>query len=449
MLVTSRQGVSVNVNKVLVVAYYFPPMGLSGVQRTLKFVKYLKNFGWEPTVLTVTPTAYYALDYGMLREVSDNKIRTVRTNSLDPTRLFESGKPVKMPHEKLRNFLSGVSQAIFVPDNKIGWRHEAIKAGRKLLREEEYNVIFSTAPPYTCHLIGATLSKEFKIPLVLDFRDAWVDNPLHFYITPFHKILHQKMEKRVLKTSNRIITINRRIKELMLRRYRFLTYNDIAIISQGYDPEDFRLERKSKLPSSTRMRFSYSGTFYRNRTPKYFLRALSEAIKENPGMKDEIEALFIGTFRKENLAMIEAQGLTDVVKVFGYLDHKSTVRYLMASDVLWLTIGNGKGEDQVSTGKLFEYIGTRKPIIGLVPDGIAKSTILESGAGTVLDPEDVSGIKTAILDHYEMWKTDSLPKIPLEFSQSFDRQRLTGELARELSFQLDYRGSYVKLGVED
>jgi len=436
-------------NKVLVIAYYFPPMGLSGVQRTLKFAKYLPNHGWEPTVLTVTPTAYYALDYGMLRELTESNIRTIRTNSLDPTRLFESGKPVKMPHEKLRNFFSGISQAIFVPDNKVGWKHDALKAGRKLLQEEEFNVIFSTAPPYTCHLIGTALSKEFNIPLVIDYRDAWVDNPLHLYITPFHKILHQKLEKKVLKTSNRIITINRRIKEVMLRRYRFLSYNDIAIIPQGYDPEDYRVDNTFKLPVSKKMRFTYAGTFYRNRTPKYFLRALSEVLKDNPKLKNRIEAVFIGNFRKENLSTVESLGLADVVKVFGYLDHKSTVRYLITSDVLWMTIGNGKGEDQVSTGKLFEYIGSRKPILGLVPDGIAKSTIVESGAGKVLNPDDVAGIKNAILEYYNLWERKGLPEIPVEFAQEFDRVRLTGELARELAFQLDYRGSYMKVDIKD
>ncbi|MFZ1082732.1 MAG: glycosyltransferase family 4 protein [Candidatus Kryptoniota bacterium] len=435
-------------NKVLIIAYYFPPMGMSGVQRTLKFAKYLGNYDWEPTILTVTPTAYYALDYGMMREVSENDIKTVRTNSLDPTRLFESGKPVKMPHERLRNFLSGISQAVFVPDNKVGWKHEAIKAGRKLLQEEEFDVIFSSAPPYTCHLIGAALSKEFNIPLVLDYRDAWVDNPLHFYITPMHKILHQKLEKKVLRTSNRIVTINRRIKELMLRRYRFLSYNDIAIIPQGYDPEDFHVEDTLKLPFSDRMRFTYAGTFYRNRTPRYFLRALSEVMKEHPNLKNRIEAVFIGAFRKENLAMIDALGLTGVAKVFGYLDHKSTVRYLITSDVLWMTIGSGKGEDMVSTGKLYEYIGSRKPILGLVPDGIAKTTILESGAGNVLNPDDVDGIKKAIIEYYELWEKNHLPEIPYEFSQDYDRVKLTGELAREFQFQLDYRGSYVKVGAD-
>ncbi len=435
-------------NKVLVIAYYFPPMGMSGVQRTLKFMKYLPSYNWTPTVLTVTPTAYYALDYGMLREVTENNIRTIRTNSLDPTRLFESGKPVKMPREGLRNFLSRVSQAIFVPDNKVGWKHEAVKAGRKLLQEEKFDVILSTAPPYTCHLIGAALSQEFDIPLVLDYRDAWVDNPLHFYITPLHKMVHQNLEKKVLRRSNRIITINRRIKELMIRRYRFLSYNDIAIIPQGYDPEDFHVENTLKLPFSDRMRFTYAGTFYRNRTPRYFLKALSELIKEQPKLKNRIEAVFIGAFRKENLALIDSLGLKDIVKVFGYLDHKSTVRYLITSDVLWLTIGNGKGEDMVSTGKLYEYIGSRKPILGLVPDGVARSTIAECGAGKVLNPDDVPGIKRAIYEYCQLWERNLLPEVPFEFARSFDRFKLAGELARELTTQLDTRGSYVKVEEE-
>jgi len=421
-------------------------MGLSGVQRILKFVKYLPNYDWQPTVLTITPTAYFALDYGLLREVSDSNIRTIRTNSLDPTRLFESGKAVKMPREKLRSFLSAISQVMFVPDNKIGWRHEALRAGRKLLQEEDFDVILSTAPPYTCHLIGAALSKEFDIPLVLDYRDAWLDNPLHFYITPFHRLRHQNLEKHVLRASNRIITINRKIKELMIRRYRFLSYNDIAIIPQGYDAADFHVEDTLKLPFTDKMRFTYAGTFYRNRTPRHFLRALSELLKEQPQLRSKIEAVFIGNFRKENLALIDSMGLQDVVRVFGYLDHKSTVRYLITSDVLWMTIGDGKGEDMISTGKLFEYIGARKPILGLVPEGIAKSTIMESGAGKVVNPDDVPAIKRAIAEYYNLWQRNALPEISIDFARTYDRVELTGELARELSFQLDYRGSYEKVG---
>ncbi len=439
-------------NRVLVIAYYFPPMGLSGVQRILKFVRYLPEYGWQPTVLTITPTAYFALDYSLMREVTENSIKTVRTNSLDPTRLFESGKPLKMPHEKLRSILSRVSQAVFVPDNKIGWKHEALKVGRKLFQTDNpdgrpaFDAILSTAPPYTCHLIGAALSKEFGVPLVLDYRDAWVDNPLHFYLTPYHKLLHQSLEKKVLRASSRVITINRRIKELMIRRYPFLGYNDIAIIPQGYDSNDFHVEDTLQLPFSDRMRFTYAGTFYHNRTPKYFLRALSELLRERPSLRSKIEAVFIGTFRKENLALIESLGLQDVVKVFGYLNHKSTVRYLITSDVLWLTIGYGRGEDMVSTGKLFEYIGSRKPILGLVPEGTARSTILESGAGKVVKPDDVAAIKKAIAEYHELWEKNSLPEIPVQFAQAYDRNKLTGELARELSFQLDYRGSYIKVG---
>jgi glycosyltransferase involved in cell wall biosynthesis len=434
-------------NKVLVIAYYFPPMGLSGVQRTLKFVKYLPKYNWEPTVLTVTPTAYYALDYGMLRELNESNIRTVRTNSLDPTRLFDAGKPLKMPHEKVRNFLSAISQAVFIPDNKIGWKREAVKAGRKLMREENFDAILSTAPPYTSHLIGMTLSKEFGVPLVVDYRDAWVDNPLHFYLTPIHRLLHQRAEKKVLRAANRIITINRRIKELMIRRYRFLGYTDISIIPQGFDAADFQVEDSLKLPYSDKMRITYSGTFYRNRTPKYFLRALAELLKEQPALRKKIEAVFIGNFRKENLSLVESLGLQDVVKVFGYLDHKSAIRFLITSDVLWLTIGNGKGEEMISTGKLYEYIGAMKPILGLVPDGVAKSTILETGAGKVVAPDDVQAIKRAIAGYFALWEKDELPEIDPEYAGGFDRFKLTGELAKELSNQLDYRGSYAKVGV--
>ena len=366
--------------KVLVVAYYFPPMGLSGVQRTLKFVKYLPEFNWQPTVLTVTPGTYFARDTSLSREIDGLDIAIIRTESIDPTRFFHkrnSGaqKVVKMPREWLRKALNLGSQIFFVPDNKIGWKRKAKRAAIQLLQREKFDLIFATAPPYTDFLIGRELSKKFGLPLVLDYRDAWIDNPYHFYSTPLHRWLHRRLEKQVLRASNKIITINRRIKELLLKRYPFLQYHDVEIISQGFDPSDFDLDGVPPLPlRQKKMRITYSGTFIDKRTPKYFLRALSKVLREEPGLRNKIEACFMGHFREENLKLVKRLKLHDVVSLLGYVDHRDCVRYLLASDVLWLIIGKGKGEDMMSTGKLFEYLGARKPILGCVPKGVARAT---------------------------------------------------------------------------
>src|ERR1041385_5466377 len=141
-------------HNVLVIAYYFPPMGLSGVQRTLKFVKYLPQFGWQPTVLTVTPTGYFAQDYTLLEEIHSHRIEVERVGSLDPNLLFRKKGVIKMPSESWRKVLTFVSDTFFIPDNKIGWKRKALKAAEVLFEKKKFDIIFATAPPFTDFLIG-------------------------------------------------------------------------------------------------------------------------------------------------------------------------------------------------------------------------------------------------------------------------------------------------------
>lgn len=421
--------------KVLVIAYYFPPMGLSGVQRTLKFVKYLPLYNWRPTVLTVVPGSYYARDTSLLKEIEPLGVTILRTDSIDPTRFFRkgdsgAGKVVKMPRESIRKSLNVISQLFFVPDNKVGWRRKACRVAAELLRREKFDLIFATAPPYTDFLIGGYLKKRLNLPLVLDYRDAWLDNPYHFYFTPIHRWLHRTLEKRVLRASDKVITINRRIKELLLKRYPFLQYQDVEIISQGFDPSDFDLNGIAPHRRGEKMRITYSGTFIDKRTPKFFLRALSKVFHEQPGLRDKIEACFVGYFREENLKLVKRLGLQDVVKVLGYVDHSECVRTLLSSDVLWMMIGRGEGEDMMSTGKLFEYLGARKPILGCVPDGVAKTTIEDSGAGIVVEPDNVDAIASAIKALYKRYESGTLAGPSEDFVEKFSRKRLTADLAK-------------------
>ena len=252
--------------RVLVVAYYFPPLGLSGVQRTLKFVKYLPQFGWHPVVLTVTPTGYYAQDYTLLDELHHQDIEIVRAGSLDPNRLFRKKGVVKMPSEPWRKVLTFMSDTLFVPDNKIGWRRKAVKAAEAVYREKPFDCIFATAPPFTDFLIGTDLKREFNKPLVMDYRDAWHENPFKYFPTPLHKLWNYKLEKHALRNSSRVITTNRRVKELLLRRYKFLRYDDITILPQGFDPQDFPGPGSAPIPRSEKMRITHAGVFYGDRS---------------------------------------------------------------------------------------------------------------------------------------------------------------------------------------
>jgi glycosyltransferase involved in cell wall biosynthesis len=425
--------------KVLFIAYYFPPFGLSGVQRTFKFVKYLSLFNWQPTVLTIAPGSYFAKDYTMLKEIEDQDINIVRVETkMEPSQIFNKKDVRELPRESIRKLLNKLSQTFFIPDNKIGWKKRAITTGIELMQKEHFDVLFSTAPPYTDFLVGAELKKIIDIPYVIDYRDSWLDNPYNFYPTPIHKSIASKMERMVLHASDHIITINRRIKELLIMRHKFLKYNDITILSQGFDPRDFVIPEHVTLPKVNKFRITYSGTFIDKRTPKYFLRAVHNLLEKYPEMRGKFEACFVGHFRKENKKIVTKLGLSDVVNIVGYVEHHECIKYLLTSDVLWLIIGKGKGEDMMSTGKLFEYIGAQKPILGCVPEGVAKNTLLESHVSLTTDPYNVEQIEKALLRFYNLWKANALPSPNLDFVDRYNRINLTNSLSRIFELLVDF-----------
>ena len=217
--------------KVLVIAYYYPPLGLSGVQRTLKFTKYMKNYNWEPTVITAGNVAYFAHDFSMLKEAEDAGVRIIRTDALDVNAIIgKQYKTVSIPREFIRKTLSSISKAVFIPDNKKSWAKKAYKAAKELLEKEKFDIIFVTIPPYSSFVYAAKLKKEFGIPLFVDYRDLWYGNHFAFYPTPYHKYRHKKLEYRSLKAVEKVVVINRRIKEKLLLTYPFLSFKSIQMI---------------------------------------------------------------------------------------------------------------------------------------------------------------------------------------------------------------------------
>jgi glycosyltransferase involved in cell wall biosynthesis len=414
--------------RVLVVAYYFPPMGLSGVQRVAKFVKYLPAHGWHPTVLTVEPAGYFAFDAALLEEVEAAGVHVVRTSSLDPTRLFGRTHTVALPAEPARRWMSTLSQLLFVPDNKIGWLLPAVRAGKRLLRAAPFEVILSTAPPYTAHLVGLWLSRHSGVPLVADYRDDWVGNPRHVYPTALHERLNRRLERAVVGQSRHSVTINRYIREgLLARNAGAARAGDVSVLPQGFDPDDFT--RAPVIAPSDRMRLVYTGIFYDAQTPDYFLRALADLLGRQPGLRARIEAVFVGLVPEASHRLAEALGLADVVRYVGYRPHLETVGFLRAAQVLWMTIGERPGAEGISTGKLYEYFGARKPILALVPVGAARETLAGYGAARVVPPADVPAIRDALAWCIDRWEAGTLPTPSDAFVDQYDRRRLAGRLA--------------------
>ncbi len=421
--------------KVLVIAYYFPPMGLSGVQRTLKFVKYLPEFGWKPIVLTITPTAYYAYDETLLNELDTTQVEIYRTETKDVTKTAASlshSREFKLPSALMRRLMSLVSQTFFIPDNKIGWKKFALQKADEIIAEHgDIDLIFSTAPPFTSHLIALELRKKYQLPTVVDFRDPWVENPLHVYPTPFHRRAHQRLEEQVVLGVDKIITVNRALKEQLLRVYRDrLTHKDIAIITHGYDTKDFEHLPKSRM-NTGKFRLLYSGTFHSSeRTPKPFLLGLKKAIEKNPELKEKVEARFIGLFPMEYMKFAQSLGLDGLIQVEGYKSHHDALLENVQADVLWATQSDVKHIETITQSKLFEYVACGRTLFGIVPDGASKQFILEAN-GVVAHPNQPDEIASKLLELFEQWKSGTLPVPSEEVVAKYERRSLTAQLVRE------------------
>lgn len=416
--------VSVRRRRVLVIAYYFPPMGLSGVQRTAKFVKYLHRAGWKATVLTCDPGGYFAFDRSLLAEVEEAGVEIIRTRGWDPTAVFRRQRIVALPEEQKRRRLTVLSQLLFVPDNKIGWFRSARAAGLRARHDRPFDLIFSTAPPYTSHVIGRSLAVRTSTPLVLDFRDDWVGNPRHIYPTPLHRSISARLERVVLRSADRIVVINEFIRRNMLHRNGdVLRPDDVEVITQGFDPEDFQ-EHRSPATRSDRFTLLYSGVFYDVQTPDYFLRALADLLSRRPEIRDRVEAVFVGLLPESSADLVAHLGLDAVVRHTGYLPHDEAIAHLHTADVLWMTVGRSVGSETISTSKLFEYFGARKAVLGLVPPGAAREALAQYAAAEIVEPDAVSDISSAIERLFEAWKMGSLPVPGESIVRQYDRAML-------------------------
>ncbi|MCF8260283.1 MAG: glycosyltransferase [Melioribacteraceae bacterium] len=416
--------------KVLILAYYFPPMGLSGVQRTLKFAKYMADYNWMPTVIAPGNLPYFAFDLNMLEEAEAAKINIIRTSDFDIDSILNGKFTLKLKHEKFRKVVSDLSKSLILPDNKIFWAKKAFRFAQEELTKNSYDAIFVSLPPFSLFNIALKLKKQFDIPLIVDYRDSWLNNQFALYPTPMHRSFIKNMEDRCLRGSDKIITTNRRVKEDMLNTYKFLTYDDITLIPHGFDQADFDNAVQEKRVTN-KMIVTYSGSFYEFQTPKYFLRAFKKLLETKPKIANNIDLRIVGLLRNEHIRMIDRLGLTNHVKVLGYIPHNEAIRQLISSDILWMMIGKRKNTDMLVTGKMYEYFGSRKPIIASVPKGAAEFVLKEYGASYITDTEDENAIMDALIKCHKLFVNNNLPRANEDFVKGFDRKYLTEKLVNE------------------
>lgn len=402
--------------RLLVLAYYFPPMGMSGVQRVAKLVKYLPQFGWDPVVITVHPGAYFAFDDALEQEVRDAGVEVIRTSSLDPTQ--PGGRRTVRLGGNRNSWLTRISPWIFVPDNKRGWAPFARAAARHEHAKLPFDAIFSSAPPYTSHLVARDLGTTWGIPWWVDFRDDWLENPRHVYPTRFHKTYAARLESRVLREAHHVSAIN----SVIAHALRIRSDREVEVVPQGFDPADFI----PQTPAANRVcTLLYAGVFYDAQHPKPLLQSVKSLT---------IKLKFIGLLPEDFWYWVDRFGVRDRVEVVGYVPHREAVREMQSADVLWMMVGHRKGAEQISTGKLYDYMGTGKPILGLVPpQGAAADALRAYGASWVVDSRDEAGIEAHLAYVVGLWSRNALPTPDPAFIQAHNRIELARNVAVRLS----------------
>jgi len=360
--------------KVLMISYYAPPLGTGGIHRVFKFAKYLPRFGWEGIILSVKPITYYSYDYEALREAPSIKI--LRAESLDPSRisyfLFKKKKGVAIYATKTK--LSRAVRLLTLIDSKTPWIPFASLLGRKAVRSFKPLLIFSSAPPISCHLVGLYLKKTFKIPLVTDFRDPFID--IYQPPTPFQRFLQLKSLRYIEKSSDLIVTVSQAVKErLLLPR--------AIVIENGYDPETLEIQNDKKEEGFT---IGYTGSLLQR---EYSLIPFIEALKEMENVKLKIAGRMSDSFKEK------IKELKDKVEFLGFLSHKESIKLMKSCDLLWVTVEREWATTAVPS-KLFEYIGVGKPIIATVPEESEVARYIRDWKlGVVAQPEKEE-IKKAI-----------------------------------------------------
>ena len=418
------------------IAYYFPPSGGPGVQRTLKFVKYLPQFGWKPIVLTAKGADYPAYDYTLLDEIPGG-VPVYRAKIVEPYKLYRkltgktpgedvdiavlSGERASKLSERIAEWIRA---AFFVPDARIGWLPFAISMGLKIIHRERPDVIYSSAPPYTCHLIGLALKKLTGLPWVADFRDSWIG----WHSTPqwrpyFSRKLELTMEKQVMRSADFILTVSEGVWEDLKTRHSEVR-TPWRWLPNGYDREDFKGIKFVKRKNN-KLTFTYTGSLFWN--PKGLIEAYKQMIEEKHYL-DKVHFRFVGrvaqNIAKELKACLKAE-------IIPYVPHDKSLRYLMETDIALLVVDDVAAGKGVITGKLFEYLGAHKPIFALTPEGEASQIIRELGAGISLLPKDVTAIKQALIDVIQKWEQGQPLCQPYDPNR-FERRVLTGQLAEIL-----------------
>lgn len=427
--------------KALLITYYWPPMGGSGVQRWLKFVKYLPEYGWDTIVYMPSNPSFQLEDPSLLQDVRKEQV-IIKHPIREPHHLFYRAKGQRdlrkinqgdILDKKKKSWLEKVGLwmrgNLFLPDPRIFWVRPSVKFLLPKLQEHQIDVIITTGPPHSLHLIGKRLKEKTGIPWVADFRDPWTSWIFmdEFYVSSLAMRVQKHLERKVLQAADKVLTVS----PSCCRDLEQLGNRPVVELTNGFDEEDF--QQVSKAMPQDKFRICYFGTIDRVRDPRSFLNVVKQLCHEVPDFQQQTEIKMVGYL--SNVIMEEIQAdevLRTMVRTEAYMPHQQMLQEFSHAALLLLLLNNTAKSSAILTGKFFEYLASGKPILALGnPEGDIAQVLGKTQAGAMHVPDDSQGIRKTLLHYYKQYRQGTYA--PRSSIAQYSRAQLSRQLSEVLN----------------
>lgn len=423
--------------KVLIITYYWPPSGGSGVQRWLKFTKYLPELGWKPIIFTPSNPEYPAYDEGLLKDVP-KEAEIVKIPIKEPYQLYRAftgkkGEKVstgflseKESNSKLENIAKWIRGNLFIPDARKWWIDPASKFLVDYLDKNPVDAIISTGPPHSMHMIAMKVKNKVNTPWIADFRDPWtkIDFYKELNLSNWADKKHHQLEKEVLLKADKVITIG----QTMADEFKDIAKRDVDVIYNGYDAEDIDT---TKVEVDDKFSVVHTGLMAPSRNPGRLWEVLSYMIKENPDFKKKLVIRLIGKVDVSIKKSVEEFGLTPYTEYIDYMPHEEVIKEQKRAKILLLVINSTPNAKGILTGKMFEYIASQRPILCVGPHDGEAGMLLEKAGHYVAAQDDSIGLKHTLEYLFKAKEEDFI--FDKELIGKFERKACTNTLVQLLN----------------
>lgn len=403
--------------KVLIITYYWPPSGGGGVQRWVKFVKYLRQTNWEPIVFTPENPERPSIDSSLLKDIPPD-IKVIKNNIWEPYKIYKRFTGRKKSDKIQTAFLSEnksttgflekvsiwIRGNLFIPDARKYWINPSVKKLTEFLKENPVEVIVTTGPPHSAHMIGLLLKRKIGIPWLADFRDPWtnIDYYKDLKLSKRADKIHHRLEKKVLENADEVTVIS----PGMAKEFNNIFPKKYSVIPNGYDAEDIK-NKKSSDSAKGKFSLAHIGSLTKTRNPFNLWKAIKQLVDENPEFASDLEIHNIGKLDINVADSLKNIGLNKYLRLTNYLSHDKVILEQQKATLLLLLINDTPNAKLILTGKIFEYLVSGTPIICIAPpDGDAAYVINETSCGSTYSFNEVDKLKSDLRAYYRNLKRE-------------------------------------------